>query len=453
MASHLAVILEAIQKQYSKSDSILPLPVMSLRDQLVPLFWDGIRCLAEAGTWIDGIIIDWLLLCSDTTNTIDFVPTSCPLYAESISNTWTSKKDQSRSEEALTLRLVELLSPGKKEKHSILIKAAATTIVFPWNPSGVHWVLVVATALPGAARVVQVYDTYDARGQRHQATWRHTSVFPLFLVLLGLYHPVFHGVWPSTVTQGRTVRQRGDDCGVFTVWTARHLLSGSNIPDTTNALGLADVLRTRYVGAIRSAIEGTPVDEWDAALDTQYQAMVRPRLESKTPSKSSGAALDADHAAASSDSEDDDESRDSDAAGAAASETKEESDEEANVWLDELDQLLQHYSNCQSWKDVYLAILRNFPEGLSPRQLRFIISQRAKAVHLKPRLKHTKPTWLSLKATNQKYFMRIDHEGKAVLPLSLKDNAPIPKLNTRQAYDVPEQAQALFGDPTCSRCV
>jgi hypothetical protein len=195
MASHLAVILEAIQKQYSKSDSILPLPVMSLRDQLVPLFWDGIRCLAEAGTWIDGIIIDWLLLCSDTTKIIDFVPTSCPLYAESISNTWTSKKDQSRSEEALTLRLVELLSSGKKEKHSILIKAAATTIVFPWNPSGVHWVLVVATALPGAARVVQVYDTYNARGQRHQATWRHTSVLPLFLVLLGLHHPVFHGVW------------------------------------------------------------------------------------------------------------------------------------------------------------------------------------------------------------------------------------------------------------------
>jgi hypothetical protein len=243
---------------------------MSLRDQLVPLFWDGIRCLAEAGTWIDGIIIDWLLLCSDTTNTIDFVPTSCPLYAESISITWTSKKDQSRSEEALTLRLVELLSSGKKKKHSILIKAAATTIVFPWNPSGVHWVLVVATALPGAARVVQVYDTYNARGQRHQATWRHTSVLPLFLVLLGLCHPVFHGVWPSTVTQGRTVRQRGDDCGVFTVWTARHLLSGSHIPDTTNALGLADVFRTRYVGAIRSAIEGTPVDEWDAALDTQY---------------------------------------------------------------------------------------------------------------------------------------------------------------------------------------
>jgi hypothetical protein len=215
---------------------------------------------------------------------------------------------------------------------------------------------------------------------------------------------------------------------------------------TQETLSAWPVYRTQYVGAIRSAIEGTPVNEWDAALDAKYQALVRPRVKSRTPSKSSGAVFDADHAAASSDSGDDDESSDSDADGAAASETKEESDEEANVWLDELDQLLQHYSNCQSWKDVYLAILRNFPEGLSPCQLKFIISQRAKAVHLKPRLKHTKPTWLSLKATNQKYFMQIDHEGKAVLPLSLKDNAPILKLNTRQAYDVPEQAQALFGD-------
>jgi hypothetical protein len=206
---------------------------------------------------------------------IDFIATNCALYAETISNSSTSYKGQQGGEEALLVKLVELISAGPIHKHQIPTKSTATTIISPWNQSGVHWVLVAANAASAQEKAVHIYDTFNSKSQRHSATWRQTQHLRLFLELLGLYHQTFRGTWPERISQGRTVRQHDDDCGAFTAWNAKALLFGGDIrADVTDASLLGTVLRTIYVGEIRGAIECSAINKWNRALESEYLAAI-----------------------------------------------------------------------------------------------------------------------------------------------------------------------------------
>jgi hypothetical protein len=72
--------------------------------------------------------------------------------AEMRTDVQTSCKDSGCSEGLLTVKLVELISAGPQDTFRCPVKTSATSVMFPWNPSGVHWVLVVASVDPSGVK-------------------------------------------------------------------------------------------------------------------------------------------------------------------------------------------------------------------------------------------------------------------------------------------------------------
>ncbi|KAH4107053.1 hypothetical protein HBI18_046530 [Parastagonospora nodorum] len=455
MSGHLVVILRQIKRQYELSESTIPLPLMLLKHQPVPLFWDAIRCLSESGAWIDGTMIDWLLMTSEANAEVDFIPTNCALYMDTISQTWTSDKDKGKSEEALMVRLTALISTGPIDKYRIPIKAKATTLLFPWNPSGVHWVLVVAEIASNGVRNIQILDTINNAGRRHQATWRQTGVLGLFLELLGQYHHTFSGAWPKSVSPGFTVRQVDDDCGVFTVWNARHILLGQEIPDTLDAFELASLLRTSYIGSVRSAIEGSGVYVWDETQSAEYGALVQHRKASSGSGPTGSGAMGLPGSRR--------QTRGSEAGWPTAKgraqnsrdgfpqrqnrlkyngQADHDEDDETDAWLDEYDKMLKELAEAQTQTHVNLAAISGYPNGLTVYGLDMVLGRLASALHLPP----FEPAFQHHRKYQDKYFIQTGADGTVLNTLTrAKDAGPI-KVNPKQQFEIPQAALALFSD-------
>jgi hypothetical protein len=131
--------------------------------------------LGTEDQFIDTTIMDWILCMSpELDSTTDFMPTHCHLYSDTLRNASTTSGGLA-TREALEAQLVTMLSEASTDKYAstLKIKYTATRLLFIWNPSGVHFVLVVADAPPEG---LTMYDSYNGDLQRHPTTWRYVDL-------------------------------------------------------------------------------------------------------------------------------------------------------------------------------------------------------------------------------------------------------------------------------------
>lgn len=140
--------------------------------------------------------------------------------------------------------------------------------MFPYNPTGQHWVLVKASTYEGRSLVV--YDSYDVFNEYHEPTWDcAVKELQLLMFVLGFYNPAFANHWPVPVL-APCVKQHLHDCGVFVIDNCRSLL-GDILPESED-IGdpdrLAGDLRARYLGEFRAMLEGNPLEIYEADDDS-----------------------------------------------------------------------------------------------------------------------------------------------------------------------------------------
>jgi hypothetical protein len=153
------------------------------------------------------------------------------------------------------------------------LKIWATTVVFAWNPSGVHWVAVRA-AIDEGEKSITVYDSFRGT-QGHPTTWRCAKLLPKFCALIGLNHPPFQGRWPDA-SLCYLPYQRRDDCGILITWACRLLLAGGvELPYVENGSQFANAMRPKLLGEIRAAINGDPLDTWDRLHQAKLDEIFR----------------------------------------------------------------------------------------------------------------------------------------------------------------------------------
>jgi hypothetical protein len=164
LLGYLADILRAALSQYEKSDLHIPLGIALMENHPTLIAWELVCHLLTRGVWVEGSVIDWVVLCGGADNpmpSIDFIPTHVALYAETLSGSREKNQTYNAGVLARLQRLVERSNmPTNLDPQ---IKHTTTAILFPFNPSGAHWVLVHAQATTPPN--ITFYDSTHGPGQ------------------------------------------------------------------------------------------------------------------------------------------------------------------------------------------------------------------------------------------------------------------------------------------------
>ncbi|KAF2827980.1 hypothetical protein CC86DRAFT_405010 [Ophiobolus disseminans] len=262
VTQHLSQILEASIEDFRENkDGQFPLTLPPITGQgATPFFFEHVRGLSAAGEWTEHDIIDWLLRISPRVSEADVLLTCSPIYSRTI-RSLSLKGLAQQNVQGMTVKIVEFISnpPGALDPG---FDPDVSAVLFPWNPTGTHWVLVKASVIAGE-RKIGIYDSM--RRGKHAGTWRRREIVPIFLQLIGEYHTLFEGSWTHVeIYSTDMVEQDHDDCGILAVWAARELLIGTQIlPEIRSAARPATVQRTHFLAQIRAAVDGSPPDMYE----------------------------------------------------------------------------------------------------------------------------------------------------------------------------------------------
>jgi hypothetical protein len=180
---------------------------------------------------------------------------------------------------------------------------------------------------------------------------------------------------------------------------------------------LGTVLRAIYIGEIRGAIEGSTINEWNPALESEYLA-----------------AIDSDVG-----SDSDTDARVGDVQDYSKAVTGAENDPE--LWLGEQDLVVQEAANRHTHRDVHYAIIESYPEGLSLGALETILEEHAKGLHT-----HTinKYYLFNKNKAFHRFCVQLKKSGDAVKGL-VKKKGGIIKVKPDSGYKASDASKALFG--------
>lgn len=261
MADHMFALLPRVIEQYNEH-SYKDLQAFLSRDGEadnshlpLDLYWNHIKVLARSGGWISDSIVDVLLSTTPSpSGNMDFISPGNKFYQQFLGRAGSKEM----LEEALASETLPLSGPSLKNTDAM---------VGIWNPTNTHWVMFVASAA-GEERSITLYDSCS----RHSSTWKKTNMLPLVMELMGRFHPEFQGEWPEVIQERKTIRQKADDCGPFSIYGARCILAGKKIEVHKKSKAFGRHLRTKYVGEIRALIEGDPFDQYDRFADAIWDA-------------------------------------------------------------------------------------------------------------------------------------------------------------------------------------
>ncbi|KAI4914306.1 uncharacterized protein J4E92_009720 [Alternaria infectoria] len=217
--------------------------------------------------WLSGTTIDFLVeRCGNSRGyspEVVYVATSRPVYMATIGTS--SSNPEIRPDIASLIPQSVFILPELD---------AAAFIVFTWNPTNSHWVVVQALCMEFGAGLMRVYDT----GRRYRSTSMFEQELRQFVALVALSHPrsrLANVDWNTVaVRYEETVQQEADDCGVFTAWNVRTLLHNDQpAKSASNALSVGMTLRRELFTGAHSTISGRdpPYCSSQAALDAHIE--------------------------------------------------------------------------------------------------------------------------------------------------------------------------------------
>jgi hypothetical protein len=124
----------------------MSLPLVEGRE--IPLDWEPVQKLGEKGEWTNDNVIDWLIkLTPNVSQECDFLSTENPFYRPTLWRASTTSEQQEDDDHIEEFLMTENSIPAPT------LKLRARKLVFAWNSSGVHWVLVQAAALRAERRL------------------------------------------------------------------------------------------------------------------------------------------------------------------------------------------------------------------------------------------------------------------------------------------------------------
>ena len=423
---HLAAILQIVLDEYAASAARYPLPLMRLSSAAKnPIFFQSIQDLATCNRWIDGSAIDWLVG-ERNTNAISYIPTHEAIYAATI-----AKRNEA----------IEGITKVVDAKFVIEHLTATTNrVLVPWNPTGGHWVLVDAMAVPTNTGEhegqITIFDTCG----HHASTWTNGNIWQLkmFLGMLGAntISPLHMVDWTDVhVTASECLRQDTADCGVFVIWLARCLL-GATMPPSQHITGLkaralGELLRLAFLNEIADALTGGGVvGPWSKAIQDEYCTIIA----APTPTSASTSAPASASASTPASTP------------APASASNSVSNSAPNVEIlpratpDDMDVLIQERALGVTPLQMVLAVLEQEPDGLMPDVLFTKLTRRWSAT----RTANTKePDWRDF-STSKGLLIQTDEDGGPRHPDPTRLDRPI-TINPAVDYACGPDARALFG--------
>ncbi|KAI4607142.1 hypothetical protein J4E80_009874 [Alternaria sp. BMP 0032] len=264
-AGMLRDVVHMAMQQYQESDGAIPLTLLPLGPW--PISLASMLEVSQAKMWLSGTTIDFLVeRCGSSRGYLPevvYVATSSPVYMETIG--------KSSSNPEIRPDITSLIP------QSVFILPeldAAASIVFTWNPTNSHWVVVHALCMDFGAGLMRVYDT----GRRYQSTTMFEQELRQFLALVALSHPrsrLANVDWNTVAIRYEDIiQQKADDCGVFAAWNVRTLLHNDQpAKSASNALRVGMALRQELFTEAHSTISGRdpPYCSSQAALDAHIE--------------------------------------------------------------------------------------------------------------------------------------------------------------------------------------
>jgi len=156
-AGMLRDVVHMAVQQYQESDDAIPLRLLPLGPW--PISLASMLEVCQAKMWLSGTTIDFLVKrCGSSRGyspEVVYVATSRPVYMETIGKS--SSNPEIRPDIASLVPQSVFILPELD---------AAASIVFTWNPTNSHWVVVQALCMEFGAGLMRVYDT----GRRYRST-------------------------------------------------------------------------------------------------------------------------------------------------------------------------------------------------------------------------------------------------------------------------------------------
>lgn len=227
----------------------------------------NIEDMIYSGEWLYEQVIDYFVINSTETVAGDgktaYIPFQSPTLGI-LGRSW----DEAGQQQSVAQKLNDTIGDAminngipdfQFDPH---LSECVETILFPYNPTGRHWIIIKASNSP--IRTIIAYDSFRIGSECHEGTWEcATQELQAFMTLLGYYHPAFFGDWPIPVL-GPCVKQHCDDCGIFAIHNCRALLSDA-VPmsmDVGDPTDYARRHRVHYLGEFLAMLEDKPLDTY-----------------------------------------------------------------------------------------------------------------------------------------------------------------------------------------------
>jgi len=231
------------------------------------LTFSNIEDMIYSGEWLYEQVIDYFVINSTETLAGDGKTAYLPFQSPTVGilgRSWDEAGQQLSVAQKLNDTIGDaMINDGIPDlQFDPFLSEGVETVLFPYNPTGRHWIIIKASNSP--IRTIIVYDSFRIGSDCHEGTWEcATQELQAFMTLLGYYHPAFFGDWPIPVL-GPCVKQHCDDCGIFAIHNCRALLSDA-VPmsmDIGDPTDYARRYRVHYLGEFLAMLEDKPLDTY-----------------------------------------------------------------------------------------------------------------------------------------------------------------------------------------------